>query len=333
MDDLLDAIALSPRPPRPSRQDLVGGGLPGIPLDRLTWPFRRSREKKKPHVRSPAARFYARFPRYVDATKLDEQTPEEWWDKGGWLDIPYKALAAVFTPDELTRLWWSAAVSSKVCDHLYDRDEEHPLDHVVWKVRHAMWMWGWSDDYNLLVDAYEGLRRLSFGEGFEVRLDHTNSINERGTAVYTRNAPPKPVWLDGEFGLLVYYKGKHVLTVGFSPTAAGVLVHQVQLREKRGNRFIYKLPKPYLEHTLDCFRAAFPTLPVLLIDGAEAVHRIRQAYGKRAKEDFDPTGAPERIQAFYDQPLGGYERVPVEKGAYARCSMVVPRAAVSSLAA
>lgn len=319
MEDLLD---IPPQPQRLSRQEIVGGDLPGIPLDRLSYPLKRTKGEKPP-VRTPASRFYARFPAYVDEEKYDGQSVGAWWEKS-WHRIPYKALATVFTPDELIRLWWNYPVSSCVDDHLYDREEEHPLEHVIWKVSHAMHMWGKERDYGRFVDAYEGLRRLSFGEGFEVRLDHTNSINERGTAVYTRFAPPKPVWLDGEFGLLVYYKGKHVLTVGFSPTGAGILIHQVQLREKRGNRFIYKLPKPYLEHTLDCFRVAFPTHPVLLIDGTEAVERIRQAYGKRAKEDFDKTDAPERIRTFYDRPLNGYERgeVPV-KGVYTKCYPVI----------
>ena len=323
MDDLDDLMGdTRTRAPRPTRQDLVGGTLLGIPLERLDFPLVRAEGNPTPPP-DAMTRFRDRFPKYSAENIRYYGTLEQWW-RDQWLSIPYKGLAAVFTPDELVRMWLSSPVASTISDHFYCKDDEHPLDHVVWKVMHSLHMWGSTDDYAVLVDSYEGLRNLSFGEGFEVRLDHTNSINERGTAVYSRMAPPKPLWLDGEFGLLVYYKGKHVLTIGFSPTAAGILIHQVQLREKRGNRFIYKLPKPILEHVIDCFKAAFPTRPILLIDGAEAVRRVRKGYGARAKTDFDTTGAAERMLALYDRPLNGYVREPVEAGVYAKCYRVVP---------
>ena len=314
-DDIIESETVWPRP-RLVPPDVAEGGLAGIPLHRLDWQLQGGGGT----VKNACARFYARFPRYVDS-RVYKQTAADWW-KHHWYDIPYEAMAQVFSPDELCRFMWNAAVQNEIEGHFQDRDEMHPLDHVLWKVKHSIWMWGPTDDYTKFVSFYQGLSRLSFGEGFEVRLDHTNSINERGTAVHTRHVPPKPVWLDGEFGLIVYYKGKHVLTVGFSATGAGVLIHQVQLREKTGNRFLYKLSKPYLEHTLDCFRDAFSDLPILLIDGGEAVERIRKVYGSRVKTDFDSTDAPARIRAFYDQPLRGWDRTLVEKGTYAKCYQV-----------
>lgn len=318
VDDIIIEPSVWPMPD-PVHVDVTEGGLLGIPLHRLNWPLQQTVGEAQ--VENPIRRFYARFPKFVDEEKCTDHSPEDWW-KYGRHHIPYPAMAAVFTPDELTRIMWSEHTQNSVDDHFCDRDQESPYDHVLWKIRHSIYMWGMSDKYNTFVSFYEGLQRLSFGAGFEVRLDHTDSINERGTAVYTRNAPPKPIWLDGEFGLLVYYKGKHVLTVGFSATGAGVLLHQVQLREKKGNRFLYKLPCSYLEHTINCFHAAFHDLPILLIDGQEAVERVRRVYGSRASTDFDPTDAPARIQALYDQPLNGYKRVPVEKGVYAKCYQV-----------
>lgn len=297
--------------------------LPGLRLDLLTWPLEpTASDPAAPLIESPAPRFYARFPSYVNAYKADNQDLEGWWTSG-WRSIPHKMMAKVFTPDELMRFVWGSPVQSAVGDYFQNwkaswREETEPPDiyaHVLWKVRNSMWHWGWTDDYNMFVKLYTGLRHLTFGEGFEVRLDHTLGCNERGTAVHMRKATeparftdpcPKQVYLDGVFGLLVYRKGIHVLTVGFSPSKHGILIHQVQLREPKGNRWLFRLPKGLLSYVVDRIRAAYD-LPVYLVDGASCVASVRRAYGGRAS-DFDEKNVAERIRSFYDAPLDGYRR-------------------------
>lgn len=289
--------------------------LPGLHLDALLETPALVPDGLNPTVAETGERFYARLPEEAYA---ERGVFLKWWQDGGWRHFSYDLMAQVFSRNELLQLMWSSPVLCDFEDHFSD-DRIHPYEHLFWKVRHSMWMWGWSANYNDFVRLYGGLRNLSFGPDFEVRLDHTYSINERGTAVYAPcEAGRLPLWLDGEFGLLVYYKGQHVLTVGFSLTGAGVILHQVQLREKKGNRFLYKLRTPILEYTLDRFVAAFGDVPVLLIDGQAAVGNIRKVKGS-LREAFDASEAPARIQAFYDQPLQSYQRVEVAQGTYVRC--------------
>lgn len=233
-------------------------------------------------------------------------------------------MAAVFTQDELHRLAWGNCIQSEVGEYFYRGAEPYKYEHtdppafVIWKIRNAMWHWGWVDDYNVFVDAYEGIRRWTFHPDFEIRLDHTRGCNERGTAqhllkVYDVKSEKEPVYLDGAFGFLVYYKGEHVLTIGFSPSRHGILLTQVQMRQKKGNRWLYRLHKNYLDYVIDRFMDAFPTTPICLADGSSAVAAIRNFYGQH-KDVFDAKGAGTRIQAFYDQPLAGYARGKKVKG-------------------
>ena len=135
---------------------------------------------------------------------------------------------------------------------------------AVQKIENSMWRWGCGKDvWNEVVDAYNGLRDFTIPvDDFEVTLDFTTGCNERG---YSREAR---VFLDGVFGLLVHYKGKHVMTLGFSFVAGGkLLIQQIQLTNHKGNRFLFKLPKNYIEFILEQFTQAFPNHTICLVDG------------------------------------------------------------------
>ncbi len=137
---------------------------------------------------------------------------------------------------------------------------------IIRKVESSMWRWGCGDkSWNEVVDAYNGLRHFSIPvDGFEVRLDFTNGWNERGYSQSSRT------FLDGVFGFLVYYKGEHVMTLGFSVARdRRVLVQQVQLTKRKGNRFLFKLPANRVEFFLECFAAAFPAHTICIADGAD----------------------------------------------------------------
>lgn len=211
---------------------------------------------------------------------------------------PYELLAQTFSRDELLRLWHDCIFASELDDHL----EEH--DAMVWKVRHALWRYGGSTDYQRFVACHNGLARLSVDlPGFDVRVTHTRSIN---TAAWSTHGRDQPIYLDASFGVLLYYRGAHVMTIGFAPSAHGVLVAQVQLRKKRGNRFLYKLPRPYLDFALDLVQRAFPDDTLYLVTGASTAAAIRAAYGKNADKLSAITAA--RVERFYDQELAGYVR-------------------------
>lgn len=219
-----------------------------------------------------------------------------------WHYAPHELLARAFSREELIRFWHGCVFLSEL-DTYFEEQEA-----LVWKVRHALWRYGCSRDYPRFVTCYNGLGRLSIDlPGFEVRITHTRSIN---TAAWATHGRDTPIYLDASFGVLVYYRGRHVMTIGFAPSEYGILVAQVQLREKRGNRFLYKLPMSYLDFALAILQRAFPDDALYLVTGASTVAAIRAAYGTRGSLAAEVVP---RLTRFYDQPLRDYERRKKDK--------------------
>ena len=154
--------------------------------------------------------------------------------------------------------------------------EENPQHEIFRKIRSSMWRWSHSKSgWNEIVDAYNNLRNFSFinDTDFEIRLDHSTYFNECGCSKYTRT------FLDGVFGLLIYYKGKHVLTVGFSILGGKrILVQQVQLVNRKGNRFLYKLPRNLIEFVIELFAKNFIGYKLYIVNGESLVGRIIGEY-------------------------------------------------------
>lgn len=228
---------------------------------------------------------------------------EDWfvW-KEQWHYVPYEVLAKAFTHDELIRIWYDSFTSSRVDKHL----EEH--EELIWKVCHTIYCYGgFVRDYDRFIACFECLRRFHVGlPDFDVRVTHTYSINTASYSVHERSRTPgTSLYIDASFGLLLYYKGKHVMTIGFAFSNRGVQIAQVQLREKHGNRFLYKLPMPYLDFAIDLVQRAFPGDDIWLVTGESTVGAIRRAYGKNGTLP-DLTAA--RIERFYDQGLRDYTR-------------------------
>lgn len=219
----------------------------------------------------------------------------QWADH--WHQIPQDMLARVFSFDELIYLWHHCVYASKLDDYL------EKCEPVIWKVRHALWRYGCAWDYSRFVACYNGLRQLAVDlPDFQVRLTHTRFINTAGWATEGRD---NPLYLDASFGVLLYYRGCHKMTIGFTPARAGILVAQVQLREKLGNRFLYKLPMGHLDFALALIQRAFSAEVLYLVTGESTIAAIQAAYGKKS------TLLPEtalRIQCFYNQSLQCYVR-------------------------
>ncbi len=302
---------------------------------------------KKPHlaVEAPAQRFVAwvdtltppvlaKLGNRLDLTYRGERERivREW--SNAWRSVPGWAVIEALGLDDALRLMTGDVVQSGVYDYVdallstedrYIRgrhgeeapviEKGHPLS--IWKkVQSSFWRYGMGGrDYNHVIAMYEQLRTFDFGvPGFEVRLDHASYFNERGLAWFHRCMPemqddPKraTLYIDGAFAYCVYLKGVHVLTIGFSLCDDGVLLQQVQLREKKGNRWLYKLPEPLLEHVIGRMRETFPEERLLLIDGVAAAQRIRRAYNP--KDLTEEHGAKiDAVARVYDQPLARFER-------------------------
>lgn len=220
------------------------------------------------------------------------------WERH-WHHVPYDLLARAFTREELIRLWHNSVCMSKLSEHL----ERH--ESLVWKVQHSLWRYGCARDYNRFVACLNGLGRISADlPDFDVRLTHTRFCNTAAWADHGRDGTP--IYLDAPFGVLLHYKGVHVMTIGFALSSHGILVAQVQLRQKRGNRFLYRLPLPHLDFALELLRRAFPEDPLWLVTGTSTTAAIRAAYGK--EDDRLTPEASRRIESFYDHPLRDWVR-------------------------
>jgi cob(I)alamin adenosyltransferase len=179
------------------------------------------------------------------------------------------------TFDQLCKVKFSSLImlDSTVCE-LFEKTS--PQHFVVNKILSSMWQWGVGGrkSWNNVVDAYNGIRAFDLAlDGFEIRLDHTSYYNEIGWSVHSNT------YLDGVFAYLVYHKGEHVMTIGFSiMEKRRILIQQVQLKKRQGNRFLFKMPANRLEHIISRFRAAFPGHKLFVVDGGDIARKNIKNY-------------------------------------------------------
>ena len=178
--------------------------------------------------------------------------------------MPSKFMVKKFSFDQLCKIRYSQFIQmDRTVEALFEDERQYAIVH---KIQNCMWRWGCgSGVWNEVVDAYDGIRNFSIPiADFEVRLDFTTGYNERGRSREAR------IYLDGVFGFLVYYKGEHVMTLGFSVTKGRrLLIQQVQLAQRKGNRFLFRLPPNRVEFFVERFVAAFPRHKVFIVDGTD----------------------------------------------------------------
>ena len=187
--------------------------------------------------------------------------------------LPFEAFKG-FSFDELCKLRYSTIFTmDKSVDAKFKTEPQYQIIH---KIQNSMWRWGLGKGtWNEVVDAYNNIRNFKFGSDadFEIGLDYTTGYNEYGYSEHTRT------YLDGVFAFLVYYKKKHVMTLGFSLMEnRTLLLQQVQLTQRSGNRFLYKLPENRLEYVISQFKQSFPSYSVYVIDGESLIQKTLGQY-------------------------------------------------------
>lgn len=241
---------------------------------------------------------YGRWTR--SETETDRTVGDSFDWRNGWRRVPYELLEPVFSFEELMKLRHGEVIMSTFGEWF---DVHHPF---LRKILFAHWHYGCDNDWNMLVRHLEGFKRIAIDlPDFEVKIVHTRSINQCAWA-YADGL--RDLYLDASFGLLIYYKGEHVLTVGFAPCRYGVLVAQAQLRRHKGNRFLFKLPRHYLDIGLDILSRAFADEPIWLINGESSVEATLQNYGG-AITTIDKEVA-DRMTSLYNRPLEAFRRGP-----------------------
>ncbi len=233
-----------------------------------------------------------------------------WKDHGS--SFPGKELAKAFTLDEQCRIWFAQFVMSSLHEFI---EKEHPILEKVRMTMHHCF----SRNYLTFSKIVNGLSKLTWPGG-EVKLVWTTKYRCDGPAaheIYKDN-----LWLDNDFGALIYVGGKHVLTIAFGGGPEGIYLSQVQLKNKKGNRFLYKLSNHYLDLAIEMLANAFE-MPIWLIKGNSAVNCIRASYGKSVcSMTFDDEL---RIANLYDKELSNYVRTNETKRNFDRREHVLLR--------
>lgn len=260
----------------------------------------KKRDAASSTIKDPEARMKAHP---IVAHEIDEMKgldyfkwSESWWHFDSFF------LALVFDDEELTRLYYDCPF---LCGFMKDFETKHPL---LEKIRLSLWHYGGCRDYNKFVEYLEAFKKLRVDlPDFEVRLTHSHTINTHGSAVHA----PSYLCLDGSFGVLLFYKGEHVLTTSFGLAADGIYIAQFQLRQKKGNRWLYKLPKHYVDFMLDVLAEAFGQANLWLVEGHSAVDAVHRFYGvdKDGNSLCKLTAEDDaRIAGVYNRPLTRFER-------------------------
>lgn len=220
-----------------------------------------------------------------------------------WRDLSYYELRYCFSHDEIVRLFADSVLSSSV-----ERAWNDGTD-ILWKVQNSLWQYGVARDYERSLKLLAQLRGATAGlPDFELRLTWTTYFNTAGWSVHSRSRDPHiGLYLDGPFGFLLYYKGRHVMTIGCALATTGIFLAQVQMRHDRGNRFLFKLGAAPIDFALGFLQRIFPDELLWMVTGASTVDAIRRAYREGASAA--PSGEIlARVQAFYEGPLAKFAR-------------------------
>lgn len=268
-----------------------------------TVPAEHAAEPPIPTPQECLARFRANHDDYIEeyheGKKTDKwYTPIEW--DGAYRHFPYEMLADTFTFEELLRIQWRDCIMSSISEEV----DRNPAYMLFRKIRSSMWHWGWKDDWNLFVRAFNAIKAFDFGvEGFETYIDHASWHNEYGYCQWSRQ------YCDGSLCFNIVYKGELVLRIGYSISKDGVMLTQVQTCKKKGNRWLYKLPRHYFDHCVHQMRKAFRGFKLWLVDGDSMADYILRGYDKMPATVERPT--PEvldRIRGIYDEQIDGFVR-------------------------
>lgn len=146
---------------------------------------------------------------------------------------------------------------------------------LIDKIISSHWRNGlYKPSWEEIEDCYSAISSFDLGiDGFEIRLDHATGYKPCGRAFH------ELIHLDGALAYHVLHKGERVMTIGFSLVKGRrVLIQQVQLASKRGNRWLYRFPKNRIEFILERFCAAFPRHKIHLIDAKDLCDSIAAIY-------------------------------------------------------
>lgn len=253
-------------------------------------------------------------------------------------------LSAHFSVEEMAAIDFSSVylLSESVGKEM----ERLVLPAILEKLKLSAWHNGYGKlGWNWAAEAYEAMRRFTLADpDFTYHFDASVGSNNRGYSRYTRT------FLDGEVAILIFYRGKHALTLSFDirrnqrrpAQRPQIFLRQIQLKEPKGNRFLYRLKPGYVEAVTAAFVRAFGAFDVHLIHGDAAVQAIvdslqaeinvlQRSSRAEAKKDLADlldhrdkvtTEVAHRLRRIYDSPFRGLCRRTRRLDGYSRVRLV-----------
>lgn len=219
----------------------------------------------------------------------------------GFLDMPMDLVRKDLTKEEIFLVYHHMHLYG----HLTKEMENTPEFALAMKLYHSDWRWALGSGLDGFTWGHHqsytrAFRNLAFPD-FEIGFDITLPSRENGPGKCTNT------WLDGAMAIILSQKGKHVLTISVSPTRRGLLINQIQLKEKKGNRWLYKLSCPLFEWVVQCLHIAFAPegVNLYLIEGKSAADYVRQSYPKEKQDSWDKE---EYVMGLYNQKFAQFER-------------------------
>ncbi len=219
-----------------------------------------------------------------------------------WRRIHYDSLAEIFTFEEIYKFTFSAVLMNDANNYM----ERH--ESLYWKVENVLYQCAHNKRWSSVVRFFDAVRSLRVDrEDFDLRLVHTVGTSMQG---YAHHRDLDSVYLDGPFALALLYRGRHVLTVGFRLVEDGIAVAQIQLREKKGNRWLYKLGCHYVDFCLAILERAFSEETLYLTTGESAFDAVASAYDPSIWDEMhqEDQDLRRRIVDLYNRPLVDFDR-------------------------
>lgn len=251
--------------------------MKGIPLSDLT---KHSLTRvSKHHAKKPALTIQNPQEKLVQGVRTNYNAFAAWGEDEFNFFEHYHLLSqdalSGFTFDDLCKLKFSSSIMMDAS--VRTLFETEPSHEVVQKIQSSLWRLSmFGEDWNQIVAAYEAIPQFhlnELGPDFDLRLDFTTGYNERGYSKFSRT------FLDGVFAYLLYYRGEHVMTIGFSFLKGNqVVITQIQQVKRRGNRFLFAFPSSRSEFIIRRFNEVFLQHQLGVVDGDSLVDRIMRDY-------------------------------------------------------
>lgn len=244
-------------------------------------------------------------------------TPEDWFTKI-YCRCPAEHVVDRLGIDVAFQLQIMSFIASDVGDLLDCTTLPNRLNFIE-KIRRSYWHASCYDGnsgggdkagyqrafYHRVASILAGIRRFEFGVVGVSVGDFTTYADTAATMRWGPGVVDGTHYSDAHLTLNVCIRDKHVFSIGFSPTEYGIAICQVQVKQRTGNRWLFRLGEHFLDYTLERMHQAFPGEELLLVSGESAAGFVADNYQASARPE---AAILQRVKDLYSRPLARWVR-------------------------